>query len=319
MSVETISISSSTTAQQVLAESGSRISTIMENSDTSRVYVLFGAPADVGTVSATNYSFSLTQNSSVTISAPEIYQEMWAVWESNNSGELTGTATYTDTSVGGDDANLGDMKNRIASDLERTLTDTTHVTLARTWDDEIEDAILDSIQLYRSRPFWFLQEPQTVAITSTTTIDEEYVTEPAGLIRLDSLRITINGQRKPLRFITQDEMELNFDGNPTSGQPYSYTRYGGRVRLFPAPNLAYTLTWSGIFEDSTLTGNEVSNGWMTHGQMLIRSHAKLILLRDYIKSYDDVPAAQQALDIAEKALYREHVMRTSNNRMARRF
>lgn len=318
MTTQVSSINSTTTPTQVVASNGDRISVQLENNDINRAYILVGAPADVGTVSASNYTFSLVENASADIDAPEVYDEMWIVWAGDSTGALQVTETISETSVGANDANLGDMKNRIASDLERTLTDTTHVALARTWDDEIEDAILDSIQLYRSRPFWFLQEPNAVSLTSTTSTGNSYVSDYPGLIRLDSLRITINGQRYQLREISFTQMESRFDGVTTDNQPYEYSRFGGRVRIYPTPNDAYTLTWSGIFEDSALTGNEISNGWMTHGQLLIRASAKLILLRDYIKSYEDVPAAQQALDNAEKALYREHVMRTSSKRIARR-
>lgn len=317
MAATDIAVLSSTGVQTVWTEAGNNVSATLYNSADYDMYGRFGGDDPSSTLG--EYHFVLSSGGSASISAPEVYQTLKVFWLGATVSEgLTGELLSTDTSVGGADANLGDMKNRIASDLERTLTDTTHVTLARTWDDEIEDAILDSIQLYRSRPFWFLQEPNTVSLTSLTTTDNSYVSDYAGLIRLDSLRITISGQRLPLRQISFEEMEARYDGFSSSNQPYEYCRYGGRVRIYPTPNDAYTLTWSGIFEDSTLTGNEISNGWMTHGQLLIRASAKLILLRDYIKSYEDVPAAQQALDNAEKALYREHVMRASSKRIMRR-
>lgn len=319
MSIAVSSVNSTTTAQQALAAGSTRISVTVENNDSYRCFVLLGSPAVVGTVTSTNYTFSLTDGASANITEPEVYEEVWVIWEGNGSGALQITTTTTETSVGGSDANMGDMKERIASDLERSLSDTTHVALSRTWDNEIEDAITDAVQLYRSRPFWFLQQPQSVSLTSTTTADDSYVSEYEGLIKLDSLRITINGQRYQLNHVSFDTMESFHDGNPNSGQPTSYTRHGGRVRLYPTPDAAYTLTWSGTFLETALTGDEITNGWMTHGQLLIRATARLILLRDYIKSYDDVPAAQQAVDIAEKALYREHIMRTSNNRVVKRY
>lgn len=211
---------------------------------------------------------------------------------------------------------LGDMKARIASDLERTLTDVT--SGARTWGDEIEDAILDAIQLNGAKPFWFLQEPKSADLTSSTTAGNSYVSEYAGLIRLDSLRITISGQKQQLYPIRQDEMEVRYDGSTSSGEPFEYARYGGRVRLYPTPGSVYTLTWSGIFEDDALAADTDSNNWTTHGELLIRGTAKLILLRDYIKSYDDVPAAQAAVMEAEKALMRESIMRGSPARLAKR-
>ena len=58
---------------------------------------------------------------------------------------------------------------------------------------------------------------------------------------------------------------------------------------------------------------------MTHGRLVIKAMAKLILLRDYIKSYEDVPAAQEAVMVAERALDREHMRRTGTRRLAARF
>lgn len=211
---------------------------------------------------------------------------------------------------------LGTMKNRIASDLERALTDTTWDT--RTWADEIAAAIQDAIQLNRSKPFWFLQEPTSADLTSTTTAGNSYVAEYTGLLRLDSLRITIAGDKQKLYQINQDEMESRHDGSTGEGEPFEYARWAGRVRLYPTPSSVYTLTWSGIFQDATLAGDGDSNGWTTHGELLIRSTAKVILFRDYIKSYDDVPGAMAAQAEAEKALYREHVQRMSKTRMAKR-
>jgi hypothetical protein len=54
---------------------------------------------------------------------------------------------------------------------------------------------------------------------------------------------------------------------------------------------------------------------MTHGELVVRSMAKLILLRDYIKSYDDVQAAASAVQVAEQALDREHAKRTATRRL----
>jgi hypothetical protein len=311
MSTTVTTVSSTTSSALLIAADGDRVSLLLENNDDGRLYVKIGGPA-----STSDYSFSLVDGASATISAPEVYEAFYGVWASDGTGACQITATTTDTSVGGADANLGDMKNRIASDLERTLTDSTWST--RTWDDEIEDCILDAIKLNRSKPFWFLQEPQTLSLTSTTTAGVEYVSEYPGLMRLDSLRITISGQLQRLYQISHDEMESRFDGNTSGGEPFEYERWAGRVRLYPTPASAYTLTWSGIFQDSTLTGNEISNGWMTHGELLIRSTAKVMLLRDYIKSYEDVPAAMAAQAEAEKALYREHVQRMSKTRMAKR-
>lgn len=316
MATTVTTIYSTTGPQQIVAADGTRTSIIAENSDDNRCYVLIGDPAIVGAVSSTNYSFSLVEGAEASIDAPEVYDQMWAIWAGDGSGGLQVTVTKTDTFYAGDTSTFGDMKNRVASDLERSLTDVTWNS--RTWNDEIGGAILDAIKLYRSKKWWFLQQPQTLTMTSQTSAGIEYVTEYTGLIKLDSLRITISGNKEPLEQISFQEMESRHDGTDSSGQPYEYCRHGGRIRLYPTPNQAYTLTWSGTFQDSALTSDTISNQWMTHGELLIRARAKLTLLRDYIKSYDDVPAAVLAVKEAEKALDSEHIARTATSRLRAR-
>lgn len=316
MTTVVTTIYSSTAVQQIVSANNLRTSIVAENNDGARCYILIGDPDTVGIVSSSNYSFSLVENASVTISAPEVYEQMWVIWAGDGSGALQVTTTTTDTFYAGDTSTFGDMKNRVASDLERSLTDVTWG--ARTWDDEIGGAILDAIKLYRARKWWFLQQPQTLTMTSETTADEEYVTEYTGLIQLDSLRITISGNKEPLEPISFQEMERRHDGNTSTGQPYEYCRYGGRIRLYPTPDQVYTLTWSGTFQESALTSDTISNQWMTNGELLIRARAKLTMLRDYIKSYDDVPAAAIAVKEAEKALDLEHVTRTATRKLRAR-
>ena len=317
MTTVVTTIYSSTAVQQVCGADSTRTSMIVENNDANRCYILVGDPSDVGTVSASNYTFSLVESASANIDPPEVYEQMWAVWAGDGVGALQVTTTTTDTFYAGDTSTFGDMKNRVASDLERTLTDITWGT--RTWDDEIGGAILDAIKLYRSKQWWFLQQPQALTLTSTTTADNSYVTDYTGLIELQSLRITVSGQLRELTPVTISVMNSRHDGTTSTNEPFEYCRYGGRVRLYPTPSDAYTLTWTGTFQDSALTSNAISNQWMTHGELVVRAMAKLILLRDYIKSYDDMQAAASAVQVAEAALDREHAKRTATRRMQARW
>lgn len=214
---------------------------------------------------------------------------------------------------------LGDMKTRIASDIERELTDETFT--ARTWEDEIEASIFDAITLQKSKQYWFMQKPTSAAITSSCSTTSSYVSEPTGLVQIDSLRLTVNSQKQSVDPVSFEEMESLHDGNTTdTGEPFKYCRYGQRVRLYPSPDDTYTLTWSGLFDDAAMDSDDDQTVWTTvgKGELLIRRQAKVILYRDYIKAYNDVPAAVTALVEVEKALDREHAKRVGTRRLKAR-
>lgn len=312
-----ISVSSSLTAQTVWSANGAAISATLASNAPGIAYFRFNGTA---TTAIGGYHFTLVEGGSAEIDPPEVYDSLSVIFDTVTGGKgITGQILYTTTSIAGDSTDLGDLKQLIASDLERTLTDTTHAALSRTWDDEIEVAIGDAINLYKSKHWWFLQEPTSTAQTSTCSTTTSYVSEPTGLIQLDSLRVTANGQLYEVKEVSFQEMQSLHDGATTdTGQPYLRNRYGGRLRLYPSPDQAYTLTWSGLFDQASLTSDAISNDWMTHGRLVIKAMAKLILLRDYIKSYEDVPAAQEAVMVAERALDREHMRRTGTRRLAAR-
>lgn len=213
-----------------------------------------------------------------------------------------------------------EVKTRIASELERELTDETYTS--RTWATEIGASINDAIKLHRSKAYWFLQQPTSTTKTATTTASNSYVTEPTGLIKLYSLRVTINSQLQPMEEVSFQEMESLHDGNQTDeGQPYLYNRYGARIRIYPTPDDVYTLTFSGLFQlnnAADLSADADTNAWLTDAEILIRTQAKLIMARDYIKDYTAVPALKDALMEAKEALDREHVARTATNRIRAR-
>lgn len=316
------SVASSTTAQQALAADASRISAVFQNTGPGACYLKWGGSDP--TTSFGGYDIYLVEGAIATghiSTAPEIIEELRVVWSTASVGQgLTGEYSVRSGGLSNDSTTLGDLKELIASDLERTLTDTSHAALSRTWDDEIGVAIGDAIQLYRSKHWWFLQEPATADLTSTCTSGNSYLGDYPGLIQLDSLLIEDStGQLQDMIQVAFKEMDrLHLGTSTDTGLPYLYCRHGGRVRLYPTPDGDYTFTWSGLFEQATLTADTISNAWMTHGRLVVKAMAKLIMLRDYIKSYEDVPAAQQAVQIAEHALDREHVRRTSTRSLAAR-
>lgn len=198
----------------------------------------------------------------------------------------------------------GTMIDRIAAELERSDLGSSSSP------GVIGSHINDAIRQHKARNWWFLQGPTSAALTSSTTASNSYVSEYSGLIQLDSLRVTVNGQLNELDPISFADMESLYDGNPSEGEPYKYTRYGARVRLYPTPDQIYTLTWSGLFEEATLSASADTNDWMTDGELLIRNTARMTICRDYLRDLEGAAACGPAIAGAIEALDREHMRRS---------
>lgn len=184
-------------------------------------------------------------------------------------------------------------------------------------DANIKLCINDAIAFYRNERFWFTEEPTGSALTSATTANNSYVARYTGLIQLDSLRITISGLPMPMTQVSFDTMESYHDGTTSTGRPWAYCLYGDRMRIYPTPNDVYTLTWSGIFQDTTtLVADGDTNDWTTYGEQLIRHRAKGALMRDVLRDRDDEVATEA---VAEREalvmLTRESLRRSSRRKL----
>lgn len=205
---------------------------------------------------------------------------------------------------------FGTMVNRIAAELERSDLGSSGTP------GVIGDHINDAIRLYKARSWWFLQEPTSTAKTNTTTASNSYVAYVTGIIQVDTLQATIGGQLQRLTPISHDDMESLHEGATSEGQPWNYTIYGNRIRLYPTPDDVYTLTWTGLFEDATTLDSDTdTNDWMTNGELLIRHTARMSILNDYLRDDAGAMACQPSIKAAIEALDREHMRRQPTRRV----
>lgn len=197
----------------------------------------------------------------------------------------------------------GTMIDRIAAELERS-----DIGSAGT-PGVIGTHINDAIRQYKAKNWWFLQEPTSAAKTNTTTASSSYLAYPTGLIQIDTLQVTVSGQLNRLAPVTHDEMESLHEGTTSEGEPWRYTNYGSRVRLYPTPDQIYTITWTGLVEETALSTSTDTNDWMTTGELLIRNHARMTICRDYLRDTEGAAMAQAGVVAAIDALDREHMRR----------
>lgn len=206
-------------------------------------------------------------------------------------------------------SDYGTMIDRIAAELERSDMG------SASSPGVIGTHINDAIRTYKAKHWWFLQEPTGTAKTNTTTASNSYVSLPTGIIQIDTLQVTIGGQLERLTAISHDEMERLHEGTTSEGQPWNYSQYGKRVRIYPTPDNTYTLTWTGLFEESTtLSASADTNDWMTDGELLIRRQAKMTLLRDYLTD-PSWQACGPGIVEAIASLDREHMRRMNTRRL----
>jgi len=159
------------------------------------------------------------------------------------------------------------MQSRIADEINRTdLT------------SQIALAILSAITYYERRG-WYFTSSRT--LTFPTVLAKEFytVTDNAdipNLINIDSARITISTtefvrlERVPYTYLE----EVNLGGTAFTGVPAQFAYYAQQIRLYPVPDAVYTITVSGVFPLTALSGSTDTNVWTTQMEDLIRYRAK---------------------------------------------
>lgn len=164
------------------------------------------------------------------------------------------------------------MRTRIQNELVRTDIDA-----------RINEAIVTAIQHWERERFFF-NEARTTLVTVAD--QENYSTSdgvPTGLVGIDTLKITVNGNLYPLTLRSYAEIENKKTNLSFTGWPYEYAYYQEDLWPYPIPNASLTLVMSYIArlpEISLSATNAATNAWMVDAEALIRSRAKAIIKID---------------------------------------
>lgn len=184
------------------------------------------------------------------------------------------------------------MQTRIARELTRSdLT------------DDIKDAITTAIQDYEQHRFWFNDKRFKIATVANQAfydlpddlLDEGGNALEAGedLLEIDSALCNFNNWFQPLQAKSMGWIDA-YQIPSYVGQPYYYGQVDTRIRFGPTPNGVYEITITGLARLKTLSENDDTNAWMTEGEKLIRSRAKVILYRDLLRNPDQAALAAQS-------------------------
>ena len=184
---------------------------------------------------------------------------------------------------------LGDLKDRIGVQLARTQEFGSAGSLA----DECGLAIQDAISEAAGNRFWF---NELRGLTIPLIAGQEYYgSEDLGYAtKIDAIWFNRNGNQRQDIYVTNNDEMNRMNVGDARGQPYRYSIYGDRLRIYPLPQTAYTLYIYGVSRLEPLNSDEQSNAWTNEGERYIRALAKRNLLLDTI----DDPEKARAQDIA---------------------
>ena len=172
-------------------------------------------------------------------------------------------------------ATYGAVVNRIVEELPRGDTSITAI---------VAQQMLSAIEFYTNERFWFNEKHTTL----TTSSSLAYYSWPVDMIEIDSVvAFDSGGTKYELDPISYQEMNAR-DYGTNFGQPYWYSPYGQKFRLYPVPDATYTIVVSHQYSPATLSASTDTNPWTTEAEALIRART----LKNCAARFKDYDAAQ---------------------------
>ena len=180
-------------------------------------------------------------------------------------------------------ADLATLKSRIASEIHRS-----DLTSA------IAYAIGDAVKQYQSRRFAFNQTRGTFS----TAVGTEFYDSLTDIASIDTVTMTVNGRKVVLDEWPYGYMERINTTTNTNNQPWAWSWYDEKIRLYPIPDAVYPMTVSYVQKVDVPSTDGASNIWTTEAEELIRHAAKKRIYRDV--TMDDSGAMKAEMAEAEQ-------------------
>ncbi|MBX8811198.1 hypothetical protein HBA91_01000 [Ochrobactrum sp. MR34] len=163
---------------------------------------------------------------------------------------------------------------------------------------QIQNCIFAAIRFCERNVYYF---NETRDVTFQTVAGREWYDKSDNLNIPSLVHIVaaycenISGQRSVLRRVMPEDIETVSDNAASRGEPYMFTYFGQRLRLYPVPNdTNYTIRLQlGAYRLNEIQTSADSNAWFTEAFDLIKARAKYQLYKDYLK---DAPLAAASLN-----------------------
>lgn len=200
-------------------------------------------------------------------------------------GPIDTTSTILPTA----DPTFSTMVQDIADDIDDTTSE---------YSAQIQASILGAIR-YCERELYYFNETRDVTFT---TVDGQQWYDGTDNSNIPTLGRIVeaylelsNGERRTMRRETPEDLELLSDNSASRGEPYCWTYFGQRVRIYPIPSdTIYTVRLQlGPYRLAKLAGTGDTNAWIVEAYDLIKARAKYILHKDILK---DAALAAEALN-----------------------
>lgn len=183
--------------------------------------------------------------------------------------------------------------NDIISDIADDLDDTTGE-----YTDQIKKAV-QAAQRYCERSTFYFNETRDE--TFQTVDGQEWYDDSDNeniptLVRIEALYSEDSQeQRTCLKRVRPEEIELLSDNSAASGEPYAWTYFARKIRLYPVPGAtAYTIRMQiGPYRLTPLSDGADTNAWLDEAYDLIKARAKYIVAKNTLK---DAAIAMEALN-----------------------
>ena len=203
--------------------------------------------------------------------------------------ETGGPIDTIPTVIGPAASTFSDLALQIADELDDTTGE---------YAGRIQTAIFNAIRVCEREVYYF---NETRDVTFTTVNGQEWYAAADNSNIPTLVRIVAaycersDGERTCMNRETPEALELLSDNSASSGEPYAWTYFGQRFRLYPIPGATvYTIRLQlGPYRLATISSASDSNVWTTEAFDMIKHMAKHIIYRDIIK--DDMEATKSLL------------------------
>lgn len=148
------------------------------------------------------------------------------------------------------------------------------------FDARIKRAVEDAIHYYRAVRFGFNTKRKTFTVSS------EYTSLTANWIEVDYINVDINDSTRDelternVRWVNESNLDPNY-----SGEPQFFAIENRQLRVSPPPDETYSVHMQYLYDlqDVSVSASDgASNAWTSEGEKLIRMHAVVDLLENYI-------------------------------------